>query len=133
MKLGRPFIALLLVLVKTSSGFLSMYKSPRALNSFTRVAADEPSKDLWSDENVALPAHVAQEMNNLKYQISLIEALEERNKAQLDSFVDEQDQWESLEEHERKLLSSKRRLEDRMEELVSELVNDWIGRKSLDG
>lgn len=110
-----------------------MYKSPRALNSFTRVAADEPSKDLWSDENVALPAHVAQEMNNLKYQISLIEALEERNKAQLDSFVDEQDQWESLEEHERKLLSSKRRLEDRMEELVSELVNDWIGRKSLDG
>lgn len=72
-------------------------------------------------------------MNNLKYQISLIEALEERNKAQLDSFVDEQDQWESLEEHERKLLSSKRRLEDRMEELVSELVNDWIGRKSLDG
>ena len=132
MKLGRPFISLLLVLVKTSSGFLSMYKSPRALHSFTRAAA-EPSKDLWSDENVALPAHVAQEMNNLKYQISLIEALEERNKAQLDSFVDEQDQWESLEEHERELLSSKRRLEDRMEELVSELVNDWIGRKSLDG
>jgi hypothetical protein len=59
--------------------------------------------------------------------------LEERNKAQLDSFIDEQDQWESLEEHERKLLSSKQRVEDRMEKLVSELVNDWMGRKSLDG
>jgi hypothetical protein len=47
---------------------------------------------LLSVENVALPEHVAHEMDDLKYQISLIEALEERNKAQLDSFIDEQDQ-----------------------------------------
>eukprot|EP00544_Gedaniella_sp_CCMP2646_P011490 CAMPEP_0202505080 /NCGR_PEP_ID=MMETSP1361-20130828/46335_1 /ASSEMBLY_ACC=CAM_ASM_000849 /TAXON_ID=210615 /ORGANISM="Staurosira complex sp., Strain CCMP2646" /LENGTH=72 /DNA_ID=CAMNT_0049138753 /DNA_START=318 /DNA_END=536 /DNA_ORIENTATION=- len=72
-------------------------------------------------------------MDELKYRISLIEALEERNKTQLDSFIDEQDQWESLEEHERNLLSSKQTAEDRMEDLVSELINDWMGRKSLDG
>jgi hypothetical protein len=91
MTLGRPFISLLLVLVHTCFGFLFMSKSPRALYSFIQNGA-EPYGDLLSDENVALPEHVAHEMDDLKYQISLIEALEERNKAQLDSFIDEQDQ-----------------------------------------
>lgn len=68
-----------------------MSKSPRALHSFIQNGA-EPYGDLLSDENVALPEHVAHEMDDLKYQIPLIEALEERNKAQLDSFIDEQDQ-----------------------------------------
>jgi hypothetical protein len=36
-----------------------------------------------------------------------IEALEERNKAQLESFVNEQEQWESLEQWERELLLQK--------------------------
>ena len=84
-------------------------------------------------DNADLPARVQQEMQDLQYQLSLIEALEERNRAQLDSFIDEQDQWESLAAEEQQLLQNKQTLEERLEELLSQLVNDWMGRKSLDG
>ncbi|KAG7339292.1 peptide deformylase [Nitzschia inconspicua] len=45
--------------------------------------------------------------DDLRAQLSYIEALEERNKAQLDSFLDEQDQWDSLEPFEQELLLQK--------------------------
>jgi hypothetical protein len=54
-------------------------------------------------------------MESLQQQLQLIEALEERNRAQLDSFLDEQDQWESLDPHEQQLLLSRERIEREME------------------
>jgi hypothetical protein len=58
-------------------------------------------------------------VSSLQEQLVYIEALEERNKAQLDSFVDEQDQWESMEDFERELLSSKEDIAKQLEELLS--------------
>jgi hypothetical protein len=76
---------------------------------------------------------IENELERLQYQLSLIEALEERNKAQLDSFVDAEDQWESLEEEERSLLRSKEEVVDKMDKLASELVQMWMGGKSMEG
>lgn len=55
------------------------------------------------DDNESIPPT----MEELQGQLSYIEALEERNKAQLDSFIDEQDQWDSLEPFEQVLLARK--------------------------
>ena len=77
--------------------------------------------------------YLESELEYLQQQLQYIEALEERNKALLESFVDEQDQWDSLEESERQLLSSKTAIESRIEELLSDLVNGWMGQKSMDG
>jgi len=59
-------------------------------------------------------------VSSLQEQLVYIEALEERNKAQLDSFVDEQDQWESMEDFERELLSSKEDTVKQLDELLSQ-------------
>jgi len=56
----------------------------------------------------------------IQNQLTYIEALEARNKAQLGSFVDEEDQWESLEDFERELLLSKEDLTVRLEELLTQ-------------
>lgn len=58
---------------------------------------------------------------------------QERNKAQLESFVDEQDQWESLEEYERELLMSKDSILQKMEGLTEQLVMLFMGQKMKDG
>ena len=73
------------------------------------------------------------EWDELQERLSLMEALEARNEAQLDSFVDAQDQWDSLEPEERELLESKPQVEARMEVLAEQLVQLWMGQKSLDG
>lgn len=73
------------------------------------------------------------ELEQLQNSLSLIEALEERNRAQVDSFIDEQDQWNSLDEEEKLLLGSKVEIEKRIEDIVTGLVGDWIGQKSMDG
>ena len=59
-------------------------------------------------------------VESLQQKLTYIQALEERNKAQLDSFVDEEDQWESMEEWERELLSSKEDIEKQLDDLLSE-------------
>lgn len=76
-----------------------------------------------SEEEPSVNEEITQEIEFLQQQLSLIEAIEQRNESQLDSFVDFQDQWDSLEEEERQLLQSKVELEDRLEQLTSELVN----------
>lgn len=124
------FMLLLFLFLRGTTSFISpsfslCYKAP------TLRALDD-SGDL-DDQVVALPAHISAEMERLEYQLSLIEALEERNKAQLESFVDEEDQWESMEEEDRDLLQSKPEIQDQMEALVSELVNNWMGQKSMEG
>jgi hypothetical protein len=76
---------------------------------------------------------VEEELERLQAQLSWIEALEARNEAQLDSFVDEQDQWNSLEDEERILLESKESTTQRMEVLAEQLIQLWMGQKSMEG
>ncbi|KAL3938323.1 MAG: hypothetical protein SGBAC_006738 [Bacillariaceae sp.] len=73
------------------------------------------------------------ELERLQEQLHLIEALEERNKAQLDSFVDEEDQRNSLEEDEKELLDSKEKIVERMDLLAEQMIMLWMGQKSQDG
>ena len=73
------------------------------------------------------------ELERLQQILTSIEALEERNKAQIDSFIDEQDQWESMDESERQLLESKTDVEKQMEKMTEELMQMWMGAKSMDG
>ncbi len=58
-----------------------------------------------------------EEINNIQHQLSLIEALEARNEAQIYSFIDEQDQWDSMEDEERQLLVNKPQLLNRKAEI----------------
>lgn len=74
-----------------------------------------------------------EELDRLQNQLALIEALEERNKAQLESFIDEQDQWDSMEDEDRHFLQQKDEIVQRMEILAEEMVQMWMGAKSMDG
>ena len=56
-------------------------------------------------------------ISSLQNTLCSIEALEERNTAQIQSFIDEKDQWESLELYEQELLSSKEEILKRLSEL----------------
>jgi chromosome segregation ATPase len=92
------------------------------------------SSDGSPDENEPEPSNaITDKIERLQQQLTYIEALEERNKAQIDSFIDEQDQWDSMEEDERQLLQSKTGIEERLEQLTSELINLLMGGKSMDG
>ena len=87
-----------------------------------------------SDDNGSgASSAVEEELEQLKNQLSYIEALEARNESQLDSFVDEEDQWNSMEEEERRLLESKDSIIQRMELLTEQLIQLWMGQKSMDG
>jgi hypothetical protein len=97
-----------------------VYSSPSNGNS-AAADSDEPTNG------------ISMEIERLQQQLNFIEAIEERNKAQIDSFVDEQDQWDSMEEYERQLLQSKVEVEKRLEQLTSELVSLWISGKSIEG
>jgi hypothetical protein len=76
---------------------------------------------------------VEEELERLQQQLSWIEALEARNEAQLDSFIDKKDQWDSLEEEEKMLLESKESIVQEMEILTEQLIQLWMGQKSMDG
>ena len=67
-------------------------------------------------ENVVSLAE-QQELSELFYKLQLIEAIIQRNEAQLESFIDEQHQWSSLSEEEKSLILSKPEVELRIEEL----------------
>ena len=104
--------------------------SSSLLGSFNNRPDDDDGRN---DDPDVPPAHMQQELQDLQYQLSLIQALEERNRAQLDSFVDAAQQWESLSPDEKALLTSKAALEQRCDTIMMELVNSWVGRKSVDG
>lgn len=87
-----------------------------------------------SEGNGGIPkTGIEEELEQLQNQLFLIEALEERNKAQLGSFVDEADQWDSLEEEERLILRSKGSVLQKMEGLTEQLVMLFMGEKMMDG
>ena len=89
-----------------------VYRTTSSQRTSGLFAVENDGSDL-DDENVPL---VVQLQEKLVY----IQALEERNKAQIDSFVDEEHQWESMEEYERELLSSKEDIEKQLNELLAE-------------
>lgn len=102
--------------------------------SLCSSSASNSNNDIDESSSPDEPCNgLTEEMERLQQKLTYIEALEERNKAQLDSFVDEQDQWDSMEEEERQLLQSKGDIEKRLEQMTSELVNMWIGGKSMEG
>lgn len=86
-----------------------------------------------NDQDTSKNSMIEMELTHLQNQLSLIEAIEARNEAQLGSFIDEEDQWKSLEEEERQLLSSKDEMEERISLLIEELLSLWMGAKSKDG
>eukprot|EP00585_Thalassiosira_rotula_P006597 CAMPEP_0196134194 /NCGR_PEP_ID=MMETSP0910-20130528/3152_1 /TAXON_ID=49265 /ORGANISM="Thalassiosira rotula, Strain GSO102" /LENGTH=884 /DNA_ID=CAMNT_0041394043 /DNA_START=266 /DNA_END=2920 /DNA_ORIENTATION=+ len=86
-----------------------------------------------NNDDGASTTSIEGELERLQNQLFLIEAIEERNRAQLDSFVDEEDQWDSLEEDERVLLRSKDVITQEMESLTEQLVMLFMGQKMMDG
>lgn len=105
-------------------------------NTFLLAEKVGSSPDCFSEIPSALPPLLSPlelELEELQQRYSWIEALEERNNAQLQSFIDQQHQWDSLEPDEQLLLTSKPQIEARMQELAVELVQLWMGQKSMDG
>ncbi|KAL7484996.1 hypothetical protein ACHAW6_010586, partial [Cyclotella cf. meneghiniana] len=100
------------------------YNSLHAESSTDKSSEDDEPEEFKS---------IKDEIEFLRHQLTCIEALEELNKAQLDSFVNGQDQWDSMEEDERQLLRSKTDIEERLEHMTSELVTIWMGGKSMEG
>jgi len=94
---------------------------------------DITSSDKSPNDQKEEKSSIEEEMERLQQTLASIEALEERNKAQLDSFIDEEDQWESMEEFERDLLNSKEEIVERMEKISEELLQMWMGAKSMEG
>jgi preprotein translocase subunit SecF len=71
--------------------------------------------DMNTDMNTEIDMNISKE--SLENDMQYIEALEERNKAQIYSFIDEQDQWDSMEESERELLLRKDFILEQLEKL----------------
>jgi hypothetical protein len=94
---------------------------------------DDDSSSVDSDSSSSISSLLEQELEFLQLQLTTIEALEERNEAQLDSFIDRQHQWEEMEKEERELLERKPELLQRMETLTEELIQFWMGAKSQEG
>jgi hypothetical protein len=86
-----------------------------------------------AEKSTPKTSRVEEELDCLQQQLSLIEALEARNEAQFDSFIDKEDQWNSLEEEEKILLESKESIVQEMEILTEQLIQLWMGQKSMDG
>ena len=84
------------------------------------------SNDDGAEDNAKTRDEDSIMLEELQGTLHYIEALEERNKSQLGSFIDEQDQWESMEDFERELLSSKDKIQKQFDDLLSRQSNDGI-------
>jgi hypothetical protein len=60
------------------------------------------------------------DLEELRMRLVWIDAIEQRNEGQIDSFIDEEDQWNSMEEEERQLLGSKEFIIGRIEYIEAE-------------
>lgn len=111
---------------RTTAGVLTNIPSwpkksrPRRQWRFDRTTIQIGSAKDNSDSSQSPSQTSSPSLEELQAQLSYIEALEERNKAQFDSFVDEQDQWESLEPFEQELLLSKDSVVEQIEKLRSD-------------
>eukprot|EP00984_Skeletonema_dohrnii_P029735 scaffold20605_cov110-Skeletonema_dohrnii-CCMP3373.AAC.9 len=101
--------------------------------ALSKVFMSPAEADAGSVEDDSSSSGIEGELEKLQHQLTLIEAIEERNKAQIYSFIDEEDQWNSMEEWEQELLSSKEALTQRMEQMTEELVLMFMGEKAKNG
>ena len=108
----------------------SVFANVRGALSKVLMSANEADT---GGEDDSSSTGIEKELEKLQHQLTLIEAIEERNKAQIYSFIDEEDQWNAMEEWEQELLSSKDALTQRMEQLTEELVLLFMGEKSKNG
>jgi len=113
-----------------TTGVSSLHLSTSRSSSSSSSSSDSSSSN-EKDSNHKHP--LEKELEDLQNQWTYIEALEERNKAQVDSFVDEQDQWDSMDEEDRALLQSKDDILKSLDILAEELVQVWMGGKMMDG
>ena len=80
---------------------------------FNEFNADstQTEKSPFGDEKVVSEenslAALEKEREELQFELNLVEALEQRNEAQRDSFVDEDAQWAAQDEGDRRILSKK--------------------------
>jgi hypothetical protein len=111
-------------MLKTSSLYLS------SSNFNDQNAEEEISNSSSSNSSTN---SIEEELNRLQGRLNSIEALESRNEAQLDSFMDKEDQWNSMDDAERELLESKQETLDLLEKMTEELLQMWIGAKSMEG
>jgi hypothetical protein len=111
-------------MLKTSSLYLSS-------SNFNDQNAEEEISD--SSSSNSSTNSIEEELNRLQGRLNSIEALESRNEAQLDSFMDKEDQWNSMDDAERELLESKQETLDLLEKMTEELLQMWIGAKSMEG
>jgi hypothetical protein len=73
----------------------------------TRKPTTTTSSRLYSNTKDQGEQTIGSKIECLQNQLQYIAALQERNKSQLESFIDEQDQWDSMENEEQQLLLSK--------------------------
>ena len=119
--------------MRISFPFLSIQVQESKQREFCRTNLHLSTSQDFSESGHNASGGIEEELENLQQQLALIESLEQRNEAQLDSFVDEQDQWESLEPEEQDLLRSKDEIVERMDQITTELLQLWMGAKSQDG
>ena len=124
-------------LAQTAFGLLIMptqkstFDNIRGALTKVLMSANEAGAENVEDDSSS--TGIEEELEKLQNQLTLIDALEERNAAQIYSFIDEEDQWNAMEEWERELLSSKEALTQRMEQLTEELVLMFMGEKAKNG
>ena len=119
--------------VSTKSRVLTHRPFVKNRNRQGLFANTNQSSESDANDDFKEKTSLEEELDRLQQTLTSIEALEERNKAQLDSFIDEEDQWNSLEDFERELLRSKKEVTERMEKMAEELMQLWIGAKSMEG
>ena len=120
-------------------GMRSFSSCFRPQSAFQHESANQPlfrplssnNDDVEKTESIA--TSIEEELENLQQMLTYIEALEARNESQLESFIDEEDQWTSMEEDERELLKNKENIVKKLDVLTTELMQMWMGAKSMDG
>mmetsp|Transcript_9033 Transcript_9033/g.18068 ORF Transcript_9033/g.18068 Transcript_9033/m.18068 type:complete len:806 (-) Transcript_9033:85-2502(-) len=124
-------------LEQAALGLLIMPTHKSALTNvrgaLSKVFMSPAEADAGIVEDDSSSSGIEEELEKLQHQLTLIEAIEERNKAQIYSFIDEEDQWNSMEKWEQELLSSKEALTQRMEQMTEELVLMFMGEKAKNG
>jgi len=130
---GHTNVRMGLKFEKATNNPILSWNNPSHCLLFQSATGDMSQKIITSEEGSDAKSIVEEELERLQQTMTFIEALEERNKAQLESFVDKEDQWESLEEFEKDLLNSKDDVLNRMEKMTEELLQLWMGAKSMEG
>eukprot|EP01083_Nonionella_stella_P069863 186509_1 len=109
----------------------SAFQHESANHPLFRPLSSTNNDDGEKTENIA--TSIEEELENLQQMLTYIEALEARNESQIESFIDEEDQWNSMEEDERELLKNKENIVKKLDVLTTELMQMWMGAKSMDG